>query len=232
MEPGTGLKPDGPGAVNRDRGQAREPTGARTHPMNHPAPTPALRFATRNPQPACGIPHPRLQPGFFAKKPRPDTPQATQNQPPHPAPPSAGTPPTAPLQPLRPLATAPQPHRKTAPLRGTSPPHPAPCARQRNGSPRHTPHRPAPEPLHPRPSSRSCPASPSPIHRPLLHRGTTLRRTPCHTAPAPLQPLNPLATAPQPHRETAPLRGTSPPPQHPRDATPSRATFSVHEKEP
>lgn len=192
--------------------------------MNHPAPMPALRSATRMRHPS-----PRLQPGFFAMR-------------------AART------------HRRPRRSRRTRPAAGKSPRRPTPekpiRPRGNPSEPREAPARPAsptlsvaPGPLRPpekrkpapHPANHSGPSTPPfAIHRPHPHRGTALRRTPMPhrsgTPPAPLRhPSNrsvPLATAPHLRRRTAPLRGTSPPPQHPRAATPSRATFSVHEKEP
>lgn len=185
--------------------------------MNHPAPMPALRSATRMRHPS-----PRLQPGFFAMR-------------------AART------------HRRPRRSRRTRPAAGKSPRRPTPekpiRPRGNPSEPREAPARPAsptlsvaPGPLRPpekrkpapHPANHSGPSTPPfAIHRPHPHRGTALRRTP-HATPL-RHPSNrsvPLATAPHLRRRTAPLRGTSPPPQHPRAATPSRATFSVHEKEP
>ena len=184
--------------------------------MNHPAPMPALRSATRMRHPS-----PRLQPGFFAMRAarthrRPRRSRRTR--------PAAGKSPRRPTpeKPIRPRGNPSEP--REAPARPASPTlsvAPGPCARQRNGSPHRTP-----------------PTIPDPRHRPSQSTGLTRTGEPPYAAPhaTPLRhPSNrsvPLATAPHLRRRTAPLRRTSPPPQHPRAATPSRATFSVHEKEP
>lgn len=186
--------------------------------MNHPAPMPALRSATRMRHPS-----PRLQPGFFAMRAarthrRPRRSRRTR--------PAAGKSPRRPTpeKPIRPRGNPSEP--REAPARPASPTlsvAPGPCARQRNGSP----HRTAPrQPFRTLDTAlRNPPASPAPGNRLTPHPHATPLRHPSNRSV-------PLATAPHLRRRTAPLRGTSPPPQHPRAATPSRATFSVHEKEP
>ncbi len=86
--------------------------------------------------------------------------------------------------------------RPNAPQTSQKQSHPAPCARQRNGSPHRTP-----------------PTIPDPRHRP--SQSTGLTRTgeppyaapPCHTAPAPLQPLRPPRNSASPAPENRPAAG-------------------------
>ena len=159
--------------------------------MNHPAPMPALRSATRMRHPS-----PRLQPGFFAMRAarthrRPRRSRRTR--------PAAGKSPRSPTpeKPIRPRGNPSEP--REAPARPASPTlsvAPGPCARQRNGSPHRTP-----------------PTIPDPRHRP--SQSTGLTRTgeppyaapPCHTAPAPLQPLRPPRNSASPAPENRPAAG-------------------------
>lgn len=159
--------------------------------MNHPAPMPALRSATRMRHPS-----PRLQPGFFAMRAarthrRPRRSRRTR--------PAAGKSPRRPTpeKPIRPRGNPSEP--REAPARPASPTlsvAPDPCARQRNGSPHRTP-----------------PTIPDPRHRP--SQSTGLTRTgeppyaapPCHTAPAPLQPLRPPRNSASPAPENRPAAG-------------------------
>lgn len=198
--------------------------------MNHPAPMPALRSATRMRHPS-----PRLQPGFFAMRAarthrRPRRSRRTR--------PAAGKSPRRPTpeKPIRPRGNPSEP-RETRPSPGKpvrapgSPCPPGiadPFSRTRPPAPaRETEARTAPrQPFRTLDTAlRNPPASPAPGNRLTPHPHATPLRHPSNRSV-------PLATAPHLRRRTAPLRGTSPPPQHPRAATPSRATFSVHEKEP
>ncbi len=152
---------------------------------------PALRSATRMRHPS-----PRLQPGFFAMRAarthrRPRRSRRTR--------PAAGKSPRRPTpeKPIRPRGNPSEP--REAPARPASPTlsvAPGPCARQRNGSPHRTP-----------------PTIPDPRHRP--SQSTGLTRTgeppyaapPCHTAPAPLQPLRPPRNSASPAPENRPAAG-------------------------
>lgn len=195
MEPGTGLKPDGPGAVNRDRGQAREPTGARTRPMNHPAPTPALRSATRMRHPS-----PRLQPGFFAMRAA-----RTHRRPRR----TSSRTPSAQLCRTRPHATTVSPrrtHREAPPARHrrpfqSHPALPAPARQTEARATRRTARR-------QNPSTRAPPAAPVP-HRPPQSTGHSCTGEPPCAVPH-ATPLQRPSSRSTPSQQRLPRAGKQP----------------------
>lgn len=173
--------------------------------MNHPAPMPALRSATRMRHPS-----PRLQPGFFAMRAarthcRPRRSRRTR--------PAAGKSPRRPTpeKPIRPRGNPSEP--REAPARPASPTlsvAPGPLRPPEKRKPA------------PHPANHSGPSTPPfAIHRPHPHRGTALRRTPMPhrsgtppTAPSPSQQR--LTCAGEPPRCGEPLRPHSiHAPQHP-----------------
>lgn len=218
MEPGIGT-----GFGKRPESVPTEPgTGPGANRSPYPpdeSPRADAGPSVRNPHAASLTP---ASAGVFRNESRPNAPQTSQ-KPSHPprrrkiAPPSdpGKTHPT-PGKPVR-APGSPCPPGIADPFSRTRPPAPA----------RETEARTAPrQPFRTLDTAlRNPPASPAPGNRLTPHPHATPLRHPSNRSV-------PLATAPHLRRRTAPLRGTSPPPQHPRAATPSRATFSVHEKEP
>ena len=206
MEPGIGT-----GFGKRPESVPTEPgTGPGANRSPYPpdeSPRADAGPSVRNPHAASLTP---ASAGVFRNESRPNAPQTSQ-KPSHPprrrkiAPPSdpGKTHPT-PEKPIRPRGNPSEPGEtrpspgKPLPARHRRPfqSHPAPCARQRNGSPHRTP-----------------PTIPDPRHRP--SQSTGLTRTgeppyaapPCHTAPAPLQPLRPPRNSASPAPENRPAAG-------------------------
>ena len=189
MEPGIGT-----GFGKRPESVPTEPgTGPGANRSPYPpdeSPRADAGPSVRNPHAASLTP---ASAGVFRNESRPNAPQTSQ-KPSHPprrrkiAPPSdpgkthptPGKPVRAPGSPCPPGIA--DPFSRTRPLRPPEKRKPAP-----------------------HPANHSGPSTPPfAIHRPHPHRGTALRRTPCHTAPAPLQPLRPPRNSASPAPENRP----------------------------
>lgn len=208
---GPGNKTRGPMEPGIGTGFGKRPESVPTEPGTGPganrSPYPPDESPRADAGPSVRNPHAAsLTPasaGVFRNESRPNAPQTSQ-KPSHPprrrkiAPPSdpGKTHPT-PGKPVRARGNPSEP--REAPARPASPTlsvAPGPCARQRNESPHRTP-----------------PTIPDPRHRP--SQSTGLTRTgeppyaapPCHTAPAPLQPLRPPRNSASPAPENRPAAG-------------------------